>query len=203
MIIIHAKGNETLGIGNLARSYELIKYLSNKYPIIGVFECNDELYARYRLKNISQSNSLEHSIDIIKQSKAKFYICDIVAPNKNLSDKLREIGIKKILHFNEIEYGFEPDVLFVTDGFDYQIEAKNCQVYKGFKYYIVGKKILQNRKKTFTPKMDIKNILICFGGADPAYFTEHFAKTINDTIYNYSIVLGPAMSKDRKAFLPF
>ena len=44
----------------------------------------------------------------------------------------------------------------------------------------------------------IKNILICFGGADPAFFTEYFVEKINDSKYNYKIVLGPAIPKNRK-----
>ena len=52
MIIIHAKGNSELGIGNLSRSYELIKYLSAKMNTIGIFECDEELFQRYKNKNI-------------------------------------------------------------------------------------------------------------------------------------------------------
>lgn len=200
MIIIHARGNETLGIGNLARSYELIKHLTPKYNVIGIFECNEELFSRYNLKNIYRTNHLEESLKLIEQNKSSIYICDIVAPNKNLSDSLRQLGVKKIIHFNEIDYGFEPDILFVTDGFDYNIEV-NCKVYRGFEYYIVGEEILKNRKKEFSSIKNINNILICFGGADPANFTEHFAKTISDSKYNYSIVLGPAMSKERKTLI--
>lgn len=200
MLVIHARGNETLGIGNLARSFELIKYLTPKYNIVGVFECDEDLFSRYNLKNIHRSENLEESLKLIKQNNSTIYICDIVAPDKKLSDSLREIGIKKIIHFNEIEYGFEPDILFVTDGFDYNIEA-NCEIYRGFEYYIVGEEILKNRKKEFSPIKNIQNVLICFGGADPAHFTEYFTKIINDSKYNYSIVLGPAMPKERKTLI--
>ncbi|RXJ84389.1 hypothetical protein [Arcobacter cloacae] len=201
MIVVHARGNDKIGIGNIVRCYELINYLSTKHEVIGIFECNEELFSRYKQKNILRTNKLEESINLIKEYKATYYVCDLVDPNKNLSDTLRKIGIKKIFYFNGVEYGFEPDVLFVTDGFDYKVSSKNYQIYRGFEYYIVGKQILENRKKHLVPLKSIKNILICFGGADPAYFTEYFAETINDSIYNYTIVLGPAMSKERKDFI--
>lgn len=50
MIAIHAKGNSQLGIGNLSRSYELIEYLSRTMNVIGIFECDKELFERYNKK---------------------------------------------------------------------------------------------------------------------------------------------------------
>ena len=198
MILIHARGNDKIGIGNISRCYELINYLSLKHDVIGIFECNKELFLRYTQKNIFRTNSLVESLDLIQNYKPKIYVCDLVDPNKNLSDDLRKIGVEKILYFNGLDYGFEPDILFVTDNFDYEIYKNNCKIYRGFKYYIVGKEVLKNRKKDIIPIKLIKNILICFGGADPACFTEYFTGIINDSLYNYTIVLGPAMSKERK-----
>ncbi len=198
MIVIHAKGNSQLGIGNLSRSYELIKYLSITKNVIGIFECDKNLFKRYDKKNIFRTDSLEESLSIIKKNSCSIYISDLVTPSKNLSDRLRDMGVKYILHFNEINAGFEPDILFITDGFDYEFLDNRFKIYRGFEYYIVGNEILKNRKKEFKVKVSIKNILICFGGADPALFTEYFAQIIDDSKYNYNIVLGPAMSQDRK-----
>lgn len=201
MIVVHARGNDKIGIGNIVRCYELINYLSIKHEVIGIFECTEELFVRYKQKNIFRTDELEESIQLIREYKAIYYVCDLVDPNKDLSDTLRKIGIKKIFYFNGVEFGFEPDVLFVTDGFDYEVSSKNYQIYRGFEYYIVGKQVLDNRKKHLIPIKHIKNILICFGGADPAYFTEYFAKTIDDSIYTYTIVLGPAMLRERKELI--
>ena len=198
MIVIHAKGDSQLGIGNLSRSYELIIHLSKKKKVIGIFECEDKIFERYTNKIIFQSNSLIESLQIIEDNKCTIYISDLVDPNKDLSDKLRNIGVKSIIHFNGVDFGFEPDILFVTDGFDYDFFDNRFKIYRGFEYYIVGNDILKYRKNKLTQIKSIKNILICFGGADPAFFTEYFAKKINDSIYNYKIVLGPAMSKNRK-----
>ncbi|MEM5558202.1 hypothetical protein AAHK07_06730 [Aliarcobacter cryaerophilus] len=198
MIIVHAKGNSQLGIGNLSRSYELIKYLSATKDIIGIFECDENIFKRYDKKNIFRINSLEESLSIIKKNSCSIYISDLVNPNKDLSDKLKNLGVKYILHFNDINFGFEPDILFITDSFDYEFLDNRFKIYRGFEYYIVGNEILKNRKKEFKVKESIKNILICFGGADPAFFTEYFVNKIDDLKYNYKIVLGPAMPKDRK-----
>ncbi|MGJ0373020.1 hypothetical protein NG764_11370 [Aliarcobacter cryaerophilus] len=198
MIAIHAKGNSQLGIGNLSRSYELIEYLSRTMNVIGIFECDKELFERYNKKNIFRINSLEESLSIIKKNSCSIYISDLVNPNKDLSDKLKDIGVRYILHFNDINKGFEPDILFITDSFDYEFLDDRFRIYRGFEYYIVGSEILKYRGKLFSPKSSIKNILICFGGADPAFFTEYFVEKINDSKYNYKIVLGPAMPKNRK-----
>lgn len=201
MIIIHAKGNSQLGIGNLSRSYELMNHLSKKKKVIGIFECKDNIFKRYKNENIFQSNSLIESLNIIENNKCTIYISDLVSPDKNLSDKLRSIGVKSILHFNDVDFGFEPDILFVTDDFDYKISDDRFKIYRGFKYYIVGQEVLRNRKKKIKPTKSIKNILICFGGADPGFFTEYFVENINDSLYNYTIVLGPAMLNSRKEYI--
>lgn len=198
MIILHARGNKDIGIGNLARSYELLKEISKTKEAAAVFECDEKLFERYKGKNTFRSNNLKNSISIIKKQKCDVYICDLIDASKELSDTLRSMGVKAIIHLNGLEFGFEPDKLIVSDGFDYRIEAKNVEVYRGFKYYIVGEDIVKNRKKSLPLYKSLKNILICFGGADPAFYTEHFAKIINDNIYNYTIVLGPAMSEERK-----
>lgn len=198
MIVIHAKGNSQLGIGNLSRSYELITHLSITKNVIGIFECDENIFKRYDKKNIFRINSLEESLSIIKKNSCSIYISDLVNPNKDLSDKLKNLGVKYILHFNDINFGFEPDILFITDSFDYEFFDNRFKIYRGFEYYIVGNEILKNRKKDFKRKESIKNILICFGGADPAFFTEYFVEKINDSKYNYKIVLGPAIPKNRK-----
>lgn len=198
MIIIHAKGNKEIGIGNLSRCYELIKYLSKKHDVLGLFECDENLFQRYSQKNICRSKSIKNSLELISNHKNSIYLCDLVNPTKELSNQLRELELKKIFYFNGIENGFEPDILFLTNGFDYPFEEKGFKLYRGFKYYIIGKDIVENRPIKFTKKKQIKNVLICFGGADPAFFTELLTKKIEDTKYNYTIILGPAMSQERK-----
>jgi len=200
-IIIHARGNSQIGIGNLSRSYELLSYLSKNHDVIGVFECDKNVYKKYENKNVLRSDNLINSVKLIKNFENSIYICDLIDPNKELSDNLKKNGVKKIIHFNGIEYGFEPDIIFIMNGFDYIFETKDIEVYKGFEYYIVGEEVVKNRKKNLTPIKKLENILICFGGADPAYYTEYFAEIINDKKYNYTIILGPAMSDERKIYI--
>lgn len=198
MIIVHAKGNSQLGIGNLSRSYELIKYLSTTKNVIGIFECDENIFKRYNVNNIYRVDNLNEALELITKHKFFIYISDLVSPQKELSSFLRENGAKKILHFNEINSGFEPDILFVTDSFNYEFFDNRFKIYRGFEYYIVGSEILKYRGKELEAKKIIKNILICFGGADPALFTEYFVQKIEDIKYNYKIVLGPAMPQNRK-----
>ncbi len=201
MIIVHSKGNSQLGIGNLSRSYELIKYLSATKDIIGIFECDENIFKRYDVNNIYRVENLNESLELIAKYNSFIYISDLVSPQKELSSFLRENGVKKILHFNEVTSGFEPDILFISDSFDYEFFDNRFKIYRGFEYYIVGNEILKNRKKDFKRKESIKNILICFGGADPALFTEYFVNRIEDSKYYYTVILGPAMPQDRKDYI--
>jgi cytidylyltransferase domain protein len=196
MILIHARGNEKIGIGNLQRCFELAKFLSVKYEVIGIFECDENLFKRYDQDYIFRSESYENSLKLIKEKSPKIYICDLLDADKNLSNFLHQIGAK-IVHFNDLDFGFEPDILVVMDDFDYEIIAE-CKIYRGFKYYIVSDDILKFRPKLPKKLNNIQNILVSFGGSDPAFYTEHFVNSIQDSKYNYKFVLGPAMSAERK-----
>lgn len=198
MLLVHARGNHEIGIGNLARCFELIKFLSYRYDIMGIFECDEILFGRFSHKNIIRSDGLKNSLQIIKCKKPEFYICDLIDADKALSDIIKSYGVKNIVYFNGLGLGFEPDILVVMDGFNYIISNVKCKIYRGFEYYILSQDILRNRPLQPKRKKNIKNILISFGGADPAYYTEYFANIISDTTYVYTIVLGPAMNSERK-----
>ncbi|MCR4942423.1 MAG: hypothetical protein K5978_06515 [Campylobacter sp.] len=202
MITIHARGNEKIGIGNLARCYELVKFLSTKgYEVVGIFECDEKLFARFENEKIFRSSEFSNSLNLIKKLKTQIYICDLLDADANLSDTLRDIGVKKIVHFNGLEKGFRPDVLVVMDDFEYELKFKDLKIYRGFKYYIIANDIVKNRPANAKQIKNIKNVLISFGGSDPAYFSEYFAKTISDDKYRYTLILGPAMSLERKEFI--
>ncbi len=201
MVIIHARGNKNIGIGNLSRSYELISYLEKKREVLGIFECTEDLFCKYKKNNIKRSDSLEDSLKIIKKYNCDIYICDLLDADKMLSNRLRKFGIRKIIHLNGLELGFEPDLLIISDSFDYVYKNDKIDIIRGFEYYIVPENVVKNRKKTYVPISKVKNILICFGGADPAFYTEFFSENIKDNEYFYTIILGPAMEEKRKVYI--
>ena len=199
MIAVHARGNEKIGIGNLSRSLELVRYLGRSYPVTGFFECDECLFTRFESPEILRCEDQEQALAGIRQRHCDTYISDLVCPEKSLSDRLRQLGVKTIAHFNELDAGFEPDILFVTDGFDYPVDAAGIKVFRGFEYYVVGAAVLEKRRQFFEPVQSLDRILICFGGSDPAFYSEHFAKCIGDDRKRYTMVLGPAMADSRKA----
>ena len=197
MILLHARGNEKIGIGNLARCYELVKFLAPNRDVKAIFECDEKLFSRFS-QNAIRSENLEHSKELIYRLKPQIYINDLLDADKNLSDIARNAGARKIVSFNTLEYGFEPDALFIMDEFDYPAASGNFEVFRSFGYYIVGSDVVKRRAK-FTPKTRLKNILLSFGGADPAMFSEYFTNVIANDGRLYTLVLGPAMSDERKA----
>lgn len=48
-----------IGIGNLARCYELVKFLAKEHEVRAIFECDEKLFSRFG-QNAFRS-SLEHS----------------------------------------------------------------------------------------------------------------------------------------------
>ena len=197
MIVIHARGNEKIGIGNLARCYELVKFLAKEHEVRAIFECDEKLFSRFS-QNAFRSESLEHSKELIARLKPKIYINDLLDANKSLSDFVRGTGAQKIVSFNTLEYGFEPDVLIIADEFNYPAPHGKFKVFRSFNYYIVGEDVLKNRTK-FIPKKQLENVLLSFGGSDPAMFSEYFADVIKENDkHHYTLVLGPTMSEERK-----
>ena len=64
MILLHARGNEKIGIGNLARCYELVKFLAPNRDVKAIFECDEKLFSRFS-QNAIRSENLEHSKELI------------------------------------------------------------------------------------------------------------------------------------------
>ena len=188
MILLNARGNEKIGIGNLARCYELVKFLAPNRDVKAIFECDEKLFSRFS-QNAIRSENLEHSKELIYRLKPQIYINDLLDADKNLSDIARKAGARKIVSFNTLEYGFEPD---------YPAASGNFEIFRSVGYYLVGSDVVKRRAK-FTPKAQLKNILLSLGGADPAMFSEYFTNVIANDGRLYTLVLGPAMSDERKA----
>lgn len=200
MILIHARGNGKIGIGNLSRCFELINFLAQKYEVIGIFECNADIFLRYTQNNIFRCDDFSTSLKLIAKFRPQIYICDLLDADAKFGTFLRNIGVKTIIDFN-ICKDFNADILIIMDDFFHTISQK-CKIYKGFKYYIVPQNVVKNRNLKFSPKKQLKNILISFGGADPAFFSEFFtqkiAKNYSNLEQNFTLILGPAMNTARK-----
>ena len=197
-IVIHASGNSRIGIGNLSRSFELVKHLAGKLKAVAVLECDKALYSRFQSANTIRSDDLESSLEVIQGTRCRVYLSDLIAPDRALHDRLKRMGVETIMHFNGLASGFDPDVLFVTDNFDYPVSREDTKIYRGFDYYVISQEVVQQRPKQLVPLDTVRSILVCFGGADPAGYTEDFTEQIIDHQHHYSIVLGPAMERSRK-----
>lgn len=206
MLVIHAKGNEKIGIGNLARCFELASYLNNFINCKALFECEEELFSRFKAPFCIHSDSKEKSLEILEDlSKLgmKYYLSDLLDADSLLSNYLKNIGVKLIFQLGEIPNDFKADILIVGNSFDYEIKipnnSPNLKIYKDFKYYIISQEIASKRPLNFTPTKEIKNILLSFGGSDPAKFSEYFSEILDENDgKSYSLILGPAMSEKRK-----
>lgn len=201
MIAVHARGDSIIGIGNLARSYELVKYLAVRTRVVGLFECEEKLRSRYESKNVRFFDTTEAVLGALRQYKEPLYISDLVNPPQSLSTQIRRCGVRCIIHFNEIDRGFEPDVLIVTNDFSFPQQPKNFKVIGGFDFYIVGEEVRKNRLGQPKQPLSLQNILVCFGGADPGSCTEKFVEAIKPDSKRYTVIVGPAMSSVRKKSL--
>lgn len=214
MIILHAAGNEKIGLGNLTRVKALVKYLcSIKYnnfkvileareDIAKMFIVDDVDYFIAENRKIAQKFLEDNMFN--KSSEKLVLISDLVDMNYSDNEFYRRCGFDVLIQINDENVNkFNPDIYINSDIF-YQEFNVNSQtkIYSGSKFLVVRDEILKQRPLECWNKDKIENILVCFGGSDPARYTEDIVKLIRNNMvydnYNFNVVLGPGVSDERK-----
>lgn len=116
---------------------------------------------------------------------------------------LTSYGISKFVYLtdNNID-SFQPDLFIDTDIFPKKyIYDFPVEIISGSKYHIIRDELLNHKKSKVVEKQQIENVFVCFGGADPAFYTEWFYENIVlDYTFNhiyFTIAIGPAFSDSR------
>lgn len=214
MIIIHTAGNKDIGIGNIIRSKTLGEELisNNKNPVYFICETDITVTNMFAIKG-----AINHFVP--NREEALLIMGDISVSAKSWADNIlitdildliyednifyKNMGFKYIIQLNDSNVGeFKPDLFINGDAFsrEYNFE-KSIKILSGVEFYIMKKEIRQVRPIKPWDKDSVKKVLISFGGADPAYYTELITNYLykNKEFLNidFSIVLGPAFSSDR------
>lgn len=213
MILVHAAGNENIGLGNLTRGFEIAKYISRNVSeeLVVIFECSSDIAKQYVVENtkIYISDSREDSREIIKKlcigisTKTNIVISDLVDMSYEDNVFYKQNGFNKLVQLNDSNVrNVIPDIYINSDAFHrkFQLSTK-IKVTSGSKYVIIKESLKSKRRREFVPINKIVNVLICFGGSDPAGYTENCIYEIlnNDRYdqYKFNVVLGMGFGKNR------
>ncbi|MCE5169322.1 hypothetical protein LQV63_08355 [Paenibacillus profundus] len=216
MIIVYSVGNSKIGIGNVSRSSSLFKeFLKNNLvhvkDIHFVCEASPDVLKQFQLdalprvtatRDKSESFKLIHSLIMSSQKKCLFIVD---APNLSYADRklLTSYGIDKFIFLtdNNVDV-FQPDFFIDTDifpkkySYDFPIE-----IISGSKYHIMRDDLLEHKKSSLPEKQPIQSVFVCFGGADPAFYTEWFYENIalnnKYSEIHFTFALGPSFSNSR------
>lgn len=216
MILIYSVGNAKTGIGNVSRASSLYKqFLRNKFVstqgIYFIGEASPSILEQFHLHLLprvmmtkDKDDSFEFIRSCMKQRKEEcLFIAD--APDMSYIDRerLTSYGISKFISLTDSNIdSFQPHFFIDTDifpkkyGYDFPVE-----IISGAQYHIIRDDLLDHKKSKVIDKERIERVFVCFGGADPAFYTEWFYENIIlDDSFNhihFTIGIGPAFSESR------
>ena len=178
----------------------------NHYELIIIFECDKKISDFVNKEKLEIINFTERkkTINFLKKLKLidekNIYISDILDADAIFENLIRRIGFFPIIHLNDSGLNnFKPDVLIDGDIFFKKWNLKDVQILQSPKYHIVKNDIVKNRPQNSWNKSCAQNILVCFGGTDPARYTEMLINELKNEKcnLNFNIILGPGFSEKR------
>ena len=214
MIIFHAAGSSKLGIGNISRStslaFELVE-LGVK-NIFMVFEASPDIVNKFKIKGVDYLIAKDRSDAISKRfvlvqcfrEDRKILITDLLNLNQQDSDYARKQGFDYLVHMTHSGMpGYQPDLFVDGEVFveDWNLD-ESVTLLQGQQYQIVRPEIKKYRPKGPWCKDKVNSVFICFGGSDPAKYSEAFLAYFVDNLMfekdvNFTLAVGPAVSEVR------
>ena len=218
MIILHAAGGPQIGIGNISR----VSSLASELLTLGVknifvlLEADENLVKDFKIMGVEyvfahdRIEALKFRKELLVRfmhEQRKILITDLLNLNKSDSDFARAQGFDYIIHLTHSGMNeYQPDLFVDGEVFkeDWKLN-KSITLLKGAEYQIIRPEIRKYRPSSSWHGNKVKNFLLCFGGADPAHFSEAFIEYLakynffdefNEDI-TFTLVIGPAVSEKR------
>lgn len=195
-IFIRTDASRTLGMGHIYRCLALWEEMRDHEAII--FVCKDypvsaELYKKRgaRYETITDD---EEFLKICEARRPDLVIIDMLDTQKDFIHALKGTGAK-VVTFEDLGPGAEEADLVVNDLYK-NVKLKKEKQLSGLANAIISP--LFEAVKPAPLRKDIDNILITYGGTDPAHLTEHALSGLQKTGYkgNVTVILGPGRPEE-------
>lgn len=189
-VAFFVNGNNKIGLGHISRVLELADEFYTK-PDIYYDKCQtDKHLFGSSMHNLIPVSSKDEFLDIVEKKQYNLIINDILDTDEEYINNLHKVTTAHIVNFEDNGNGARYADCVINAL--YQREEMS-HFYCGEKYYIVPSLFMYYHPIKI--KTQIKQIFICFGGADPQNYTDRLLNIIQKKKYlkyNFVIVLGRA-----------
>ena len=184
-IIFRVEGYKELGLGHIYNCITLAFSMIEHDTLLVISEKSIEGIEKIRETNLPYKIiKNDRDIDkIIKDFKPDIWVNDCLNTTKEYTESLKS-KIKRVVTIEDLGSGIEVADAVINALYD---SVNNKHVYSGYKYVCLRDEFQAEQPVKFTEK--VKNVLIMFGGTDPA--------NLNKMLYN-SILKFSEKYKDIK-----
>lgn len=190
-VAIVTAGNKSIGLGHVYRTMELADTFYVKPDFYyNTDSTSPEVFGRTSYRLIGY-RTIENLINYLESGDYNLVINDILDTDEEYILSLKNLTSQpQIVNFEDVGTGSICADLTINALYNHQ--GLSDHIYSGYKYYIVPK--LFTLYDPIQIHERVKNVFVCFGGADPQGYTE---KTLSLIVENYTgitfhIVLGRA-----------
>lgn len=189
-VAFFVNGNNKTGLGHISRVLELADEFYTK-PDIYYNKCEtDKSLFGDSMHNLIPVSSKEEFLYILEKEQYSLIINDVLDTDEKYINKLHKITNAHIVNFEDNGSGARYADCVINALYK---KEDMPNFYCGEKYYIVPSLFMFYQPIKI--KVQVKQIFICFGGADPQNYTDRLLKMIQKekySQYNFIIVLGRA-----------
>jgi len=191
---IIVNGNNLIGMGHICRMLELSDLFYHKLDIYYDITITDRSSFGNTMYKVTGYDSFDNLLTYLIGGKYQVIINDILDTKSTYIKKIKQIPTHPyVVNFEDAGDGrLEADLVINAL---YREEQSMQNIYFGERYYLIPKLFLLY--KPIEIKERVLNVFICFGGADPANYTEKILSIIRRSEYldlNFTVVLGKAKS---------
>ncbi len=189
-IAIIVNGNHVIGMGHISRMLEL----ADQFYVKPDFFYDEQITAPSNFGKTTYRHtgykSTDELFDMLEKEQYKIVINDILDTSVDYMSRLKGI-VPYVVNFEDSgEGGNSADM--VINALYSEKDSENRK-YCGADYYFMPKLFLMYKPIKINDV--VKNIFICFGGADPQNYTEKILDFISEKKYygyHFTVVLGKA-----------
>lgn len=174
-ILFVVAGNSTIGLGHVYNTLLIANDILNHQITFLVDKESEMAFGAIQAKNypVLMQNS-ENIIDDIKKIAPHIIINDRLDTNEAYIKELKSQDFK-VINFEDMGKGCEYADSVINAIYPEKNDLPNQ--YFGQEYFILRDEFILSEVKTVV--LEVKNILITFGGVDPNNYTEKVIRTIN------------------------
>ena len=182
-ILIRLEGTKQIGMGHIYRGIQLANMLFEHTVYFAISEKSD--IAIEKIKQTGYKYFIIENNDevkkIVRNEKIDIVVNDILNTDKKYVQGLKKTGCR-VVNLEDLGEGIRYADVVINDLYVKQNDLPNC--YWGQKYYCIKDEFLTEQPKPYSEK--VNEVLVLFGGTDPANITEKAILAIDKLSEDFS-----------------